>query len=96
MHSLIFTEQLFREDGIIIAYCPELDVSSCGHTEEEARSNLQTALRLFLEEAARMGTLLEILSEAGYDASQPLMLSPMFSVSMRQLALEGSLNTCLA
>jgi predicted RNase H-like HicB family nuclease len=96
MHSLIFTEQLFREDGVIIAYCPELDVSSCGHTEEEARENLQTALRLFLEEAARMGTLADILSEAGYDVSQPLMLSPMFSVSIRQLSLEEPLSACLA
>lgn len=96
MRSLVFTEQLFREDDAIIAYCPELDVSSCGHTEEEARRNLQTALRLFLEEAAKMGTLSEILSEAGYDISQSLMLSPMFSVSIRQLSLEKSLGTCLA
>lgn len=95
VHSLVFTEQLFREDDVIIAYCPELDVSSCGHTEEEARNNLQTALHLFLEEAARMGTLSDILSEAGYDISQQLMLSPMFSVSFRQLSLAAPPSTCL-
>jgi hypothetical protein len=48
MQSLVFTEQLFREDDAIIAYCPELDVSSCSHTEEEARSNLQAVHRLVL------------------------------------------------
>ncbi|OGK11175.1 MAG: hypothetical protein A2Y63_03365, partial [Candidatus Riflebacteria bacterium RBG_13_59_9] len=49
-----------------VAHCPQLDVSSCGKTVEEARANILTAVRLFLEEAARMGTLREILDEAGY------------------------------
>ncbi len=62
MRRMLFTEQLMREGEMVVAYCPELDVSSCGHTAEEARSNLQTALRLFVEEAANMGTLKQILS----------------------------------
>jgi predicted RNase H-like HicB family nuclease len=64
MRTLLFTEQLLREGDTIVAYCPELDVSSCGADEAEARANLRTALRLFLEEAARMGTLADILTEA--------------------------------
>ena len=44
---MLFTEQLMREGVMVVAYCPELDVSSCGHTVEEARSNLQTALPLW-------------------------------------------------
>jgi len=95
MPTLFFTEQLFREGDAIIAYCPELDISSCGHSETEARANLQTALRLFLEEAARMGTLADILAEAGYDISQSLMLSPMFSVTTRQFPLQEPLARCL-
>jgi predicted RNase H-like HicB family nuclease len=67
MSQLVFTEQLIREGEMIVAYCPELDISSCGYTVSEARDNLQTALRLFLEEASKMGTLREILLEAGYD-----------------------------
>ena len=63
MRKLVFTEQLIREGEMIVAYCPELDVSSCGYTVPEARSNLQTALRLFLEEASRMDTLRDILLE---------------------------------
>lgn len=31
--------------------CPELDIASQGHTEEEARANLREALELFLEDA---------------------------------------------
>jgi predicted RNase H-like HicB family nuclease len=34
-----------------------LDVSSCGRTKEKAFANLKEAVRLFLEEAEKMGTL---------------------------------------
>jgi len=49
-----------------VAYCPELDLSSCGRDVDEARANLKTAVRLFTGEAARMGTLDQVLQEAGY------------------------------
>jgi predicted RNase H-like HicB family nuclease len=96
MRVLSFTEQLLREGETIVAYCPELDVSSCGASEAEARANLRTALRLFLEEAARMGTLADILAEAGYDLSQEVLTSPTFSITSQQLSLEGQLAQCLA
>ena len=51
------------------AYCPELDVASCGTTVAEAQKNLREALEIFIEETAKMGTLEEILEEAGYDPS---------------------------
>ena len=62
---------VFKEDATYIAYCPELDVSSCGNTVEHAKEMLNTAVRLFLEEADKMGTLSDILEEARYkrDAS---------------------------
>lgn len=58
---------VWQEGKVFVSYCPELDVSSCGDTVEEARANLQTAVRLFLEEAERMGTLETILQEAGFE-----------------------------
>lgn len=62
---------IFKEDETYVAYCPELDVSSCGDTVEKARDMLKTAVRLFLEEAEKMGTLEDVLEEARYkkDAS---------------------------
>lgn len=62
---------IFKEDETYVAYCPELDVSSCGNSVEDARVMLKTAVRLFLEEAEKMGTIEEILEEARYkkDAS---------------------------
>jgi len=58
---------IFQEGETFIAYCPKLDVSSCGNTIEEARKNLKIAVRLFIEEAEKMGTLEEILRESGYE-----------------------------
>ncbi len=49
-----------------VAYCPELDVSSCGHEVNEAKKNLKEAVGILLEETEKMGTLEEVLSEAGY------------------------------
>jgi len=57
---------VLKEKKTFVAYSPELDVSSCGDTVEEAKASLKTAVRLFIEEAERMGTLEDILTEAGY------------------------------
>lgn len=89
MQSLTFTQHLIREGDTIIAYCPELDVSSCGNTIEQAQVNLRTAMRLFLEEAAKMGTLADILSEAGYDLAGNVLDSPVIGTRQRTLSLEG-------
>ncbi len=63
---LTFTIQIFREGKLFVAYNPELDVSSCGPTLEKAKINIKDAISGFLKSAAKMGTLREILEEAGY------------------------------
>jgi len=57
---------VFKEDKVYVAYCPELEVSSCGNSVEHAKEMLKTAVRLFIEEAEKMGTLEDILNEANY------------------------------
>jgi predicted RNase H-like HicB family nuclease len=47
-----FTAIIEREDDGYVALCPELDIASQGDTIEEARTNLQEALELFLETAS--------------------------------------------
>ncbi|MDP3298304.1 MAG: type II toxin-antitoxin system HicB family antitoxin [Thermodesulfovibrionia bacterium] len=66
MIQIDFDIIVYRENETFIAYCPELDVSSCGNTINHAKEMLRTAVRLFLEEVEKMGTLDEILSEANY------------------------------
>ncbi|MCK4264308.1 MAG: type II toxin-antitoxin system HicB family antitoxin [Candidatus Aminicenantes bacterium] len=67
MFQIEFDGIIFKERETFIGYCPKLDVSSCGNTIDEARKNLKTAVRLFLEEAEKMGTLEDILKESGYE-----------------------------
>lgn len=66
MIQIDFDIIVFKENKTFVAYCPELDVSSCGNSIEHAKEMLKTAVRLFLEESEKMGTLRDILEEANY------------------------------
>ena len=66
MKKIIATVEIWKEGGMFTAYCPELDVASCGHTSEEAKKNLREVIEIQLEETAKLGTLNDFLAEAGY------------------------------
>jgi len=63
MQDISFTVHTFKEGKTYVAYVPELDISSCGATDEEARKNIRDAVRGFVETSAEMWTLAEILDE---------------------------------
>ncbi|MBI3807301.1 MAG: hypothetical protein HY281_07270 [Nitrospirae bacterium] len=65
MIPIEFDAIIFQEGKNFVAHCPELDVSSCGHNVDEAKGNLKTAVRLFVEEAEKLGPVEDILKEAG-------------------------------
>ena len=67
MKNLVVTEEIWKEGNMYTAYCPELDVVSCGTGLEEARKNLLEVIEIQLEEAAKLGTLKAFLEDAGYD-----------------------------
>ncbi len=85
--KILFTSEVWKEGNMYTSYCPELDVASCGYTPAEAERNLREAVELFLEEAAFMGTLEEILLEAGYDLSSPTLRPLRELVKLNQLEL---------
>lgn len=66
MFTIDYDMLIFKEGESFISYCPELDISSCGNSIEQAKDMLREAVRLFLEEAEKMGTLEDILEECGY------------------------------
>jgi predicted RNase H-like HicB family nuclease len=66
MQEIDFTVHMFKEGDTYVTYVPELDVSSCGVTDEEARKNIRDAVRGFVETSRDLGTLADILTEAGY------------------------------
>ena len=75
MKNLVVTEEIWKEGNMYTAYCPELDVASCGRNIEEARKNLLEVIEIHLEEAAKLGTLKAFLEDVGYDlnTSQPTL-----------------------
>lgn len=44
-----FSALITKEDGLYVARCPELDVTSQGQDIESARTNLREAIELYLE-----------------------------------------------
>ncbi len=58
--------EIFQEGELYVGICPDLDVSSFGETPEAAKQSVQEALEAFFEECEAMGTLTEVLQEAGF------------------------------
>ncbi len=54
--------------------------------QEEGAGELKTAVRLFLEEAGKMGTLDQILQEAGYHRRNRKLEAPKF-ISMQRVSV---------
>ena len=81
-----FTTRVFKEGRTFVAQALELDVSSCGGSRARALRNLKEAVRLFLEEAEKMGSLQQILEEAGYGKSRRKVVRPSV-ISVQQLDL---------
>jgi predicted RNase H-like HicB family nuclease len=65
--KLRLTEELWREGNMYVAYCPELDIPSCGSSIEQAKKNLREVIGIHLEEAAEQHRLTELLQSAGLD-----------------------------
>jgi len=87
MHDISYTVHTFKEGEIYVAYVPELDLSSCGATNDEARKNIRDAVQGFLETSAEMGTLEEILEEAGYAQEGDSWRAPEFVSLDRMVAI---------
>lgn len=64
---VIFRVEIFKDGGQYVGLCPELGVSSFGDTEDGAEAALREAVQLFIEQCEEMGTLKEVLEEAGFE-----------------------------
>ena len=64
--QIVIRAEIFKEGRQYVALCPELTVSSFGSSVAAARRSLQEAVRLVLEECARLGSLTQVLEEAGF------------------------------
>ena len=76
--DIAFTVHIFKEGDVCVAHASEFDVSSCGRTTEIARKNIRDAVQGFLETTNAMGTLVEVLEEAGYRLEAGRWRAPEF------------------
>lgn len=58
--AVVYQSVVYREGKYYVAQCLNVDVSSFGETEQEALTNLQEALELYLEDAPSKGTVTEV------------------------------------
>ena len=65
MAKITLRASFHQERNQWIGWCPDLDVTSQGATRDEAEGNLREAVELFLETCQEMGTVEEVLREAG-------------------------------
>lgn len=56
----------FKEGNKVVAYSPALELSTCGDTEDQARTRFKEAVKIFFDEVAQMGTLEDVLIECGW------------------------------
>ena len=64
--SIEFRAEVFSEGDVYVALCPELNVSSFGPTPQKAKEALKEAMAAFVEGCHELGTLEEVLQEAGF------------------------------
>ena len=66
LKKLIFRAEFFQEGDVYVGLCPELNVSSFGEDIKDAQHSLQEAVEAFIETCDEIGTLEEVLEEAGF------------------------------
>jgi len=64
------TEEIWKEGNMYVSYGPELDITSCGESIEQAKKNLKEVIYINIEESQKMGTFDKFLQEAGFHESQ--------------------------
>jgi hypothetical protein len=64
------TEEIWKEGNMYVSYCPELDMASCGESLEESKKNLKEVISINFVECRKMGTLDQLLQDAGFAEDQ--------------------------
>jgi hypothetical protein len=66
-----------REGKRFVAYTPALDLSTSGTTFEQTKKRFTEAVRIFLEECYKLGTLEEVLLDLGWTKKNKYLMPPI-------------------
>jgi predicted RNase H-like HicB family nuclease len=94
--KLKVTEELWKEGNMYVSYCPELDVASCGETVDQAKKNLKEVILINLEEAQKLGSLDQLLQEAGFGETDGVLASRKELVGFTPIEVTIPGKTCFA
>jgi len=61
------TEEIWKEGNMLVSYCPELDIASCGQSVEQAKNNLREVILINIEETKTNGIFDQFLQNAGFE-----------------------------
>ena len=75
---------VFVENGVYIAYCPSLDLSTSAETYNEAISSFYEMFQLHLQWCWDHDTLLEDLTSHGWQVKKQTLVPPKISMLMRK------------
>jgi len=75
MRNFSVRVEIFKDGDVYVAWSPELNVSSFGETISEAKSSIREAIEAFVEECETMGTLEDVLEEAGFTKDMNVWVS---------------------
>jgi len=81
---------VFQEDETWVAYCPALELSSYGDDENDAKQAFDEAMKIFISETDRKGTLERYLLKLGWQLQQkpkPVYNPPPISLRKEQRLL---------
>lgn len=85
--ELQLTAGVWKEGALYVSYIPQLDISSCGETVDEARKNIREATELFIEGLEQNGTLAQVLEEAGFTLDDDWRAPELVAFEKMKLAL---------
>ncbi|MEP6796103.1 MAG: hypothetical protein ABJB16_17370 [Saprospiraceae bacterium] len=63
--EIILEVQLIQDGDFVVAYCPELDISSFGRDIDDAFNAFGEMLQLWVQETQELGTFETLLNKAG-------------------------------
>jgi predicted RNase H-like HicB family nuclease len=68
--NVLLEVDLFKEGDYIVSYCPALELSSFGLTEDEAKEGFEGALHTFISDTHEKGTLERVLLDLGWSLTK--------------------------
>lgn len=94
MHVTVQVQvKILKEGDFLVAYCPVLELSSYGKTLEGTKRAFEGAMRIFIEETAKRGTLERELLSLGWTLRQKPSCDYQPPSSQRGLTSMGRLNS---